>query len=196
MLRPVVGVYSISPPSKCAGRVGRQHEGPRSYTRVDTNFFFGRLSRVSVDKCCRALRAPKRSVLSETIRPQYIPLPTAACRLLANGACCDADQWAVGTTVHVRVDLGWRTAITARLATVATGRLHSLNVYRQMPSLRVEIQSSGSLATSTGSSGGAGMVLIVAEGKKTHLHVGKVLSWNAPRALGSPGGIESPIPAR
>lgn len=72
----------------------------------------------------------------------------------------------MGTTVHVRVDLGWGTAITAQLATVATGRLHSLNVHRQMPSLRVEIQSSGSLATSTGSSGGAGMVLIVAEGKK------------------------------
>lgn len=58
-----------------------------------------------------------------------------------------------------------------------SGRLHFPNVYRQMPSLpqRSSLLCTDSWATSTGSSGGAGMVLIVAEDKNpTQLSIGKV----------------------
>lgn len=38
---------------------------------------------------------------------QDIPLPAPACRLLADGACCDADQWAVDTKLSMS---GWAIA--------------------------------------------------------------------------------------
>lgn len=64
-----------------------------------------------------------------------------------------------------------------------SGRLHFPNVYRQMPSLPIDpVYSTAFCATSTGSSGAAIMVLIVAEDKKrAHLCVGKVLVRPLPR---------------